>query len=343
MYKRVVRKDYCVLKFMAAAAMCALGLFVLWGCGAAGDRGGVSSVPAHSREPVASDKGQEAAPSGGQGGGSRDATAVVLTPEAPGTDVIGVDGKVSIDISNVNHGYVTVLYSGDNDKVKFRISSGGEEYNYDLQPGSADVFPLTHGDGSYEFTVLEHEAGTEKSYSKLFTGNAEVQLENEFEPFLYPNQYVEFTPGSMAVEQGEKLAQGADGDLEVVGRVYDFVVKNVSYDYDLAKQVENTSGYIPNVDEVLQTKKGICFDYAALMSAMLRSQRIPTRLVIGYVSGDAVGQQVYHAWISVYIEGEGWIDNIIYFDGTDWVRMDPTLASTNGIGDENQYNALYYF
>ena len=35
---------------------------------------------------------------------------------------------------------------------------------------------------------------------------------------------------------------------------------------------------------------------------MLRSQRIPAKLEIGY-SGD-----IYHAWISVYIKDIGWID-----------------------------------
>ena len=39
---------------------------------------------------------------------------------------------------------------------------------------------------------------------------------------------------------------------------------------------------LPSVDETLKTKKGICFDYAALMTAMLRSQGIPTKLEIGY-------------------------------------------------------------
>ena len=81
------------------------------------------------------------------------------------------------------------------------------------------------------------------------------------------------------------------------------------------------SGYLPDIDETLETGKGICFDYAALMTAMLRTQRIPTRLVVGYAG------TLYHAWISVYIEGTGWIDNIIYFDGTQWVRMDPTFAA----------------
>jgi len=44
------------------------------------------------------------------------------------------------------------------------------------------------------------------------------------------------------------------------------------------------------------------------MSAMLRSQGIPTKLEVGY-SGEA-----YHAWISTYIKESGWVDNIIKFE-----------------------------
>lgn len=55
------------------------------------------------------------------------------------------------------------------------------------------------------------------------------------------------------------------------------------------------------------------------MTAMLRSQDIPTKLVVGYTGN------LYHAWINVYLEGQGWVDNIIYFDGTSWKLMDPTL------------------
>ena len=73
----------------------------------------------------------------------------------------------------------------------------------------------------------------------------------------------------------------------------------------------------------LSTGKGICFDYAALMTAMLRSQGIPTKLEIGY-SGE-----VYHAWISTYIDEIGWVDNVIQFDGKSWSLIDPTLAASN--------------
>ena len=119
--------------------------------------------------------------------------------------------------------------------------------------------------------------------------------------------------------------------------------KTKNYLKKKAKNVE--SGYLPNLDSVYKSKKGICFDYAATMTAMLRSQGVPTKLVIGY-AGSA-----YHAWISVYSEKEGWIDNVIYFDGEKWNRMDPTFASSSNssssimkyIGDGSNYKAKYAY
>ena len=269
---------------------------------------------------------------------SQKPAASVLVPEAPGIKTLGNE-TVNIDISNASQGYVTVTYSGDNDNVKLQIScNDGEKYTYNLQKGSAEVFPLTQGDGTYRIGVFENTQGD--SYHELFSGQFDVALENEFLPFLYPNQYVNFTSSSAAVKQGEELAKDATDELDLVGKVYNYVVENISYDYDKADNV--ASGYLPVIDETLSTQKGICFDYAALMTAMLRSQGVPTRLVIGYVG------ELYHAWISVYIDGQGWIDNIIYFDGTQWTRMDPTLASTSGqqekyTGDGNEYHEMYIY
>ncbi len=128
-----------------------------------------------------------------------------------------------------------------------------------------------------------------------------------------------------------------------VEKIYDFVVGNLTYDTQKAANVK--SGYLPVLDSVLSSKKGICFDYAALMAGMLRSQGVPCKLIVGY-AGTA-----YHAWISVWTEEEGWIDGAIYFDGKEWHRMDPTFASANGgsesileyIGDGSNYSKKYQY
>ena len=81
------------------------------------------------------------------------------------------------------------------------------------------------------------------------------------------------------------------------------------------------------------------------MTAMLRSQRIPTRLVIGYVTTG--GKEIYHAWISVY-RGHGMDRQHHLFLTDGLVRMDPTLAASSGekenyTGGGDSYNAMYNY
>ena len=156
----------------------------------------------------------------------------------------------------------------------------------------------------------------------MLTTTINVTLDDEFAPFLRPNQYVNYENATQTMDKAAMLVAGITDPLDKVEVIFNFVVNNLTYDYEKAATVQ--SGYLPALDQVLEAKKGICFDYAALMAAMLRSQGIPCKLVVGF-AGD-----VYHAWISVWSPDQGWVEGAIYFDGANWQLMDPTFASTTG-------------
>lgn len=271
--------------------------------------------------------------------GSRDNTPEVLTPVAAETTTFKCD-VATIDASNTSEGYVIVSYTGSSKKVKLQITGTNSiTYTYNLTNGP-EVFPLSAGSGDYTVAVYENVTGNQ--YATAMSEVISVTITNTFGPFLYPNQYVNFTASSRTVTTGMELAKSADNDLDVVSNIYNYVISNITYDYQKAETVQ--SGYIPDVDSTLTSKKGICLDYAALMSAMLRSQRIPTRLEVGY-AGDA-----YHAWISTYIKEVGWVNGIIEFDGKNWALMDPTFAANssekalkNFIGDGSNYTTKYIY
>ena len=274
-------------------------------------------------------------------GPPRDSTPRVLTPSADGVTVYQND-FASIDTSNTSQGYVMVKYNGTNEKVKLQITCPDQScYTYLISDrGAYDTFPLTAGKGSYALQVLENVAGD--TYTVSLAQSINVSIEDEFLPFLYPNQYVNFHTDSKAVSKGSDLAKDTYSDLDVVQNIYNYVIKNISYDTEKAQNV--SYGYVPDIDDTLSSKKGICFDYAALMTSMLRSQNIPTKLEVGY-SGDA-----YHAWISTYIDDKGWVDDIIQFNGNTWQIMDPTLAATNDsaavkkyVGDGSHYVVKYTY
>lgn len=276
------------------------------------------------------------------------AMGTVLTPEAPGKQTKSNSSAV-IDYSNSQDGYIMVKWSaGGTPKVKVLIKGPNagkgtyDSYQYNLRTdGQYEAFPLSDGSGKYTVGVYKNTSGTQ--YATICTASIDVKLTNEFVPYLRPNQYVTYAEGSETVKKAAEICAGATDNLDKVEKVYEYVVKNVTYDKQKAKTVK--SGYLPVVDDTLKTKKGICFDYAALMSAMLRSQNVPVKLIVGY-TGD-----VYHAWINVWSETEGWIESKIYFDGKEWKLMDPTFASSGKqsasimeyIGNGSNYSAKYQY
>lgn len=288
-----------------------------------------SQMAEPAKRSISSDESAEASP--------RMKPALAM-PDAPGASV-AKNAKAEIDKSNSQDGYIMVRFLDQTDQ-DLRITVKGPEgtppppYKLNVS-GSYEVLPLTQGSGSYEVAVLE--SVTPGHYAMILSDTFDVQLTDEFAPFLRPNQYVNYRSDSEAVKCAAKLGKDGDTVLDTVFGIYHYVTENISYDTYLAQTVQK--GYLPDVDTTLRTGKGICFDYSALMSAMLRSQGIPTKLVIGHAGG------TYHAWIDVYSEEEGWIDKVIYFDGVSWVLMDPTFAASEGrekeiaqfIGDSENY------
>lgn len=277
-----------------------------------------------------------------KGNGSWDFTPKVLVPEAPGI-VVFQNEAVTMDASHTDQGYVMISYQGTSEKVKLQITGPDSvTYTYDIQKrGEYETFSFPSGNGDYQLTVLEQLSGTK--YVQIFSQSVSVSLEDEFLPFLYPNQYVWFTPDSQAVKKASQLAEGADNEIDVISNVFFYVTDTISYDKEKARTV--SPFYLPDIDQTLASETGICFDYAALMAAMLRSQGIPARLDIGYAG------EIYHAWISAYTEESGWIKNIISFDGNSWKLMDPTFVSSSKkdpsifeyIGDGTNYTVKFIY
>lgn len=252
----------------------------------------------------------------------------VLMPEATGEVVYG-NNLSSIDASNAEKGYLQVLYNGSAAQAKVQITMPDTTtvYTYTLKPGQEETLPLTGGPGHYSISVLEN--AYDNMYALVFSKELDVSAIDEYLPYLYPNLYAWFTQDSAVTQIGMEISGKSSSDLNYVERVYQYVIQNIQYDTKLAQ--DPPVGYVPSPDATIASGKGICFDYASLMTALLRSQGIPTKLVVGYS-----GQQ-YHAWISVYLKETGWVDKAIYFDGNSWVLMDPTLGASNNRSDVKKY------
>jgi len=253
------------------------------------------------------------------------AVSSMTLPVASGTDV-RKNAKAEIDVSNMKDGYVMIKYlGGNNANLRVLITGPSKvQYTYHLKSDATfEVFPLSDGNGAYNIGVYRNVSGNQ--FSTEFTTSISVTLKDAFAPFILPNQYVNYNANTLAVKKAAELVAPGDATLKKVEKIYNHVVNNFTYDKELAATVK--SGYVPNLDRVWNARKGICFDYASVTAAMLRSQNIPTKLVVGYAG------TVYHAWISVWTPETGWVEGVIFFDGKDWKLMDPTYASSSNSSD----------
>lgn len=240
-------------------------------------------------------------------------------PVADGKTLYYASG-FSLDASHATDGYIMVKFKGaSNKKIKMRITIYEEQYTYDLTPNADFVaFPLQFGTGTYNVKFFKQVSGTK--YTQEFAKNIKVTIKNTFSAFLYPNQYAWYTKSSKTVKKSNELCKGLKTDREKFNVVFDYVKRTLFYDYFTALSVQ--SGYLPDVDKALEKKKGICFDYAAVMACMLRVQNIPVKLCIGYAD------KTYHAWNSVYLDGE-------------WKLCDATFAVTGAKPKAYTLSAVY--
>lgn len=259
----------------------------------------------------------------------------VLIPEASDKNAAEYE-FIDLDTSNVNSGYFMCRLDAGSPKTSIRVAGPDRSvYNYFLEETKTwTVIPLTAGNGTYEITARKQTAGD--LYMLVFDDTFSVRLQNKYLPYLYPNQYVNFTPDDDAVLLAKELTADAKTDLEAFQAIYEYVHETLTYDFEKAETT--TEWYYPDIDETLNTKTGMCYDYAVLTAAMLRSVGIPTRLNIGNMRADR------HAWVDVHIETSGTIGNYT-FGNDEWIALDPTnLALTDEICNiDHTYITDYWY
>ncbi|MBR0341889.1 MAG: transglutaminase domain-containing protein [Oscillospiraceae bacterium] len=252
------------------------------------------------------------------------------------------NSEAKLDISCVNEGYVALRVDSDAG-IKFQVLKDEDVYTYSVIQREDQIFPLQWGDGDYIFRVMKNVE--DNKYYEIYRCETSVVLDNEFDPFLRPNQYADFYEGRACVELAREFAEESKSDTDFVGKVYKYVCKNITYDDDKAQMAVDgqLKGYVPDPDRTLEEKKGICFDYACLAASMLRSQGVPTKIIFGYVAPD----DLYHAWNMFYTKEGGWVTVKFSAPEDEWSRIDLTFSANGAdskfIGDGSNYMDVYQF
>lgn len=220
-------------------------------------------------------------------------------------------GGLFIDVLTANQGYVTVGYVGSKpsfNRLKFQVRKGEQTYNYDFLPNEKPMrCPMNMGNGLYLMRIMERVEGSQ--YAQIAAVERQVKLISPKVPYTIPTVFCDYAVPGPCTRSVRQVSAGCKTELDVLKAVTEWVAGYVSYDYVKAGRLSGGTGYVPDPDATLHERKGICFDYASMEAAMLRSMDIPCKVVTGYVNGST-----YHAWVSAYVNGK-------------WRRRDPTFMS----------------
>lgn len=223
-----------------------------------------------------------------------------------GTDCSGVivqEEKDGIKVKNTNDCYAVVHVEYDWQDKGYNCYIENDDEWHDVK--------LTYGIGEYEIMVFK--------------------VDNSMQERVYDckktmNEQVKYTGSSYNVEV-DKFKDDIDGiieqngwnkktDLETVWRYFN----KFEYEYDVEDRINNNEVdvFIPDLHKVAESKSGICYDIASLVTCICRELYGEARLCVGERGGE------YHAWCEVKQDGE-WIN-------MDTIRKD-SFNSNENIGE----------
>jgi len=147
-------------------------------------------------------------------------------------------------------------------------------------------------------------------------------LSNEFYDLMAPSVYI---PHTRELSGLVELAE-----LESNGTVGGFVDAAVRLIHSRFKYEKGATHVNSSIQDSLQSRSGVCQDFAHLLIGLARVRGLPARYVSGYLVPkksaaidpsveEVIGGQASHAWAEIYIPHVG------------WVGQDPTLGRATGL------------
>lgn len=199
-------------------------------------------------------------------------------------------------LDDAESGVVVVTYPVEKDvRYKIMLQKDEKKYYYDLI-SEAVRLPLQMGEGTYTIAILKHEYGITYSYDYETTFDVKSIKEEQ----LYLNSIVniDWNEENDSISFLEQLLENNMSDTLKVEMIHEYLAESLSYDSDKYSAIEGA--YLPDIDDIFESKSGICYDFSSLLASLLRSEGIQTKLVMGYRADTSV----YHAWNEVYLNDE---------------------------------------
>lgn len=126
--------------------------------------------------------------------------------------------------------------------------------------------------------------------------------------------------------KAREITKRAESNMEKAKKIYVWIGTNIKYDYEKAENVILGNDNIKSGAIVaFENRKGICFDYACLYTAMAKEVGLKTRVVVGEAFNGK--EFISHSWNEVYIEDE-----------SRWVKVDCTFYSGGNYFDNDDFD-----
>ncbi len=142
--------------------------------------------------------------------------------------------------------------------------------------------------------------------------------------------------GLIEMCNGVLMDKGERSDLEKVLLLEDFLATSPDFRYSLLPSVDRSNGVDPVEDFAVRHRTGHCQFFAATLAMMLRSQGIPSRIVLGFRPPEyndvgkflVVRQNHAHAWVEAWISQDELTSTTLtapkWVKNGAWIRLDPT-------------------
>jgi transglutaminase-like putative cysteine protease len=170
----------------------------------------------------------------------------------------------------------------------------------------------TDGGGAVYDLDAEHPINRYEAESQLVEPDVdELRLASNLAPGGM-DAYLQLPPLDPRIPPlAEAITTAAPSNYDKAVAVEQYLATHFGYTLELPRSLPHD----PLANFLFERKKGHCEYFASSMAVMLRSLRIPSRIVTGFRGGefnDLTGQYVVrasdaHSWVEAYFPGSGWI------------------------------------
>lgn len=183
--------------------------------------------------------------------------------------------------------------------MTYRDFFGNAVHHFDI-PGQHDLIEVAAQAVVEVLPPLAAKASAAGDWQEL---DARV-AQGDYWEMMLPSQYARPT------ELLEKLR--AKLDLERRGNPLELLQELNTEMYEFFEYAPNTTKVDSPIDDALESRRGVCQDFAHIMIALVRQLKIPCRYVSGYLfhedsAKDRSPAGATHAWVEAYLGEVGWV------------------------------------